>query len=82
MSDNPVTLELLARLIRGVQEEMRDFREQMTVQTAILMRVETAQNSMAEQLRAMVRQHQHFDSRLRAPSDRRPRRMTAALKPR
>ncbi len=66
MSDNPVTLELLARLIRGVQDEIRDFREQMTVQTAILLRLEATQNSMAEQLRAMVRQHQHFDSRLRA----------------
>ena len=53
MSDRGVTLEFLARLIRGLQDEMRDFRDQMTVQTAILLRVESAQNSMAEQLRAM-----------------------------
>jgi hypothetical protein len=77
MSENPVTLEFLARLIRNVQDEMRDFREQMTdfreqmtVQTAILLRLETAQNSMAEQLRAMVRQHQRFDNRLRALEER------------
>lgn len=70
MSDSPVTLELLARLIRNLQEEMHDFREQMTVQTAILLRLETAQNSMAEQLRAMVRQHQRFDNRLRALEER------------
>jgi hypothetical protein len=70
MSDNPVTLEFLARLIRNVQDEMRDFREQMTVQTAILLRLETAQNLMAEQLRAIVRQHQRFDNRLRVLEER------------
>ncbi|HVB17525.1 MAG TPA: hypothetical protein VNF04_13395 [Stellaceae bacterium] len=77
MSDNPVTLEFLARMIRGVQEEMRefradiaDFRDQMTVQTAILMRLETAQNSMAEQMRAMLLQHQRFNNRLRALEER------------
>jgi pilus assembly protein TadC len=66
MSDNLVTLEFLARLIRGLQDEMHDFRDQMTVQTAILMRLETAQNSMAEQMRAMLLQHQRFNNRLRA----------------
>jgi hypothetical protein len=77
MSDNQVSLELLARLIRGLQDDVRDMREemhelrdQMTVQTAILLRLETAQNSMAEQLRAMVRQHQRFDHRLRAVEER------------
>lgn len=77
MSDNPVTLEFLARLIRGVQEDMRefradiaDFRDQMTVQSAILMRLETAQNSMAEQLRAMLLQHQRFNNGLRALEER------------
>ncbi len=70
MSDNPVTLEFLARQIQSLQDQMHDFREQMTVQTAILLRVETAQNSMAEQLRAMVRQHQRFDNRLRALEER------------
>ena len=49
---------------------MREFRDQMTVQTAILLRLETAQNSMAEQLRAMVLQHQRFDNRLRALEER------------
>ena len=70
MSDRAVTLEFLARLIRGLQDEMRDFRDQMTVQTAILLRVESAQNSMAEQLRAMVQQHQHFNNRLRTLEER------------
>jgi hypothetical protein len=77
MSDQAVTLELLARLVRGIQEEMREFREQMrefrdqlTVQTAILLRLESAQNSMAEQLRAMASQHQRTDRRLLALDER------------
>jgi len=57
-------------MIRGLQDDMREFRDQMTVQTAILLRLETAQNSMAEQLRAMVLQHQRFDNRLRALEER------------
>jgi hypothetical protein len=70
VSDNAVNLEFLARLIRGLQEEMHDFRDQMTVQTAILMRLEAAQNSMAEPLRTMVAQHQRFNNRLRALEER------------
>ena len=71
MPEETVTLELLARLIRNVQSEMAEFRDQMTVQTAILLRLETAQNSMAEQLRAMVRQHQRTDQRLGALEEER-----------
>jgi len=77
MSEDTVTLELLARLIRGVQDDQRAFpielaelRDQMTVQTAILLRLETAQNSMAEQLRAMASQHQRTDRRLLALDER------------
>lgn len=82
MPEETVTVELLGRLVRDMQAEMRDlrsefrsemagFRDQMTVQAAILRRPETAQNSMAEQLRAMVRQHQRTDNRLRALEDER-----------
>ncbi|MGE5272132.1 MAG: hypothetical protein ACM3JG_20950 [Thiohalocapsa sp.] len=69
--EEAVTLELLAPLIRNVQAELAEFHEHMTVQTAILLRLETAQNSMAEQLRAMVRQHQRTDQRLRALEEER-----------
>ena len=77
MSEEPVTLELLGRLVQGVQEEQRAFRtelaelrDQMTVETAILLRLEAAQNSMAEQLRAMASQHQRTDRRLIALDER------------
>ncbi len=55
MSDQTVSLELLARLIREIQADMRsfrtemaEFRDQMTVQTAILLRLESSQNAMTE----------------------------------
>jgi len=70
VSDEPVTLELLGRLVRDLQSQMAEFRDQLTVQTAILLRVESAQNTMAEQLRAMVSQHQRTDRRLLALDER------------
>ena len=77
MSDDRVSLELLARLFRDMQADMRgfraemaEFRDQMTVQTAILLRVEAGQNSTAEQLRAMASQHQRTDRRLLALDER------------
>jgi hypothetical protein len=74
MSDDAaVTLELLGRLIRDMQADMRafrtevgEFRDQMTVQTEILLRLESGQNTMAEQLRAMVSQHRRTNDRLPA----------------
>jgi hypothetical protein len=42
----------------------------MTVQTAILLRLESSQNAMAEQLRAMASQHQRADRRLLALDER------------
>ena len=77
MSDETVSLELLARLIRDMQADMRsfrtemaEFRDQLTVQTAILMRLESGQNTMADQLRAMASQHQRTDRRLVALDER------------
>ncbi|MBV9825324.1 MAG: hypothetical protein JO001_06585 [Alphaproteobacteria bacterium] len=77
MSDQTVSLEVLARLFRGMQADMRAFRnelaecrDQMIVQTAIVMRLETAQNSDTEQLRAMASQHQRTDRRLLAIDER------------
>ena len=77
MSDQTVSLELLARLmremqadLRGFRTEMAEFRDQMTVQTAILLRLEAGQNTIAEQLRAMASQHQRADRRLLALDER------------
>jgi hypothetical protein len=78
VSDEPVNLEFLGRQLRRVlselseaREQMAEFRDQLTVQTAILLRLETAQNSMAEPLRAMVSQLQRTDRRLSALEEER-----------
>ena len=70
MSEEPVSLEFLGRQLRRVIERMDEFQDQLTVQTAILLRLETAQNSMAEHLRAMVSQHQRTDRRLASLDER------------
>ena len=73
MPEDTINLELLGRLIREMQADMRafrgemaEFRDQMTVQTAILLRLEGGQGTMTEQLGALVRQHQRTNDRLRA----------------
>jgi hypothetical protein len=78
MSDEPVSLEFLARQItrvldeqRGMREEMRSFRDDMTVLTAIGLRLENNVNSLAAQVSTMVAQHRRFDDRLRALEDER-----------
>ena len=78
MSDDRVSLELLAPLFRDMQADKRgfraetaEFRDQMMGQPAILSRVEAGQSSMAEQLRAMASQHRRTDRRLLALDERR-----------
>lgn len=66
MAEETVALELPARLIRNLQAGMTDFRDRLTVQTAILPHPETAQNPGAGQLRAPVRQQQRTADRLPA----------------
>ena len=75
--DGAVSLEFLAGQLQRVLDEQREFRtqigefrDQMTVQTSILLRLEAAQNSMTEQLRAMASQHQRTDRRLLALDER------------
>jgi ribosomal 50S subunit-associated protein YjgA (DUF615 family) len=52
-----------------IRSEIGSFRDDMRVQTAILMRLENSQTAMLEQLRAMVDQHARFDGRLRKLED-------------
>ena len=73
MAEEVITLEFLARQItrvldeqRGLREEIRFFRDDMTVITAIALRLENSVNSLAGQVGTMVGQHRRFDDRLRA----------------
>ena len=67
----------MARLISEMQSDMRsfrtemeEFRDQMTAQNAILLRLEASQNAMAEELRTMASQQQRTDRRLLALVER------------
>ena len=78
MTDEPVVdLNLISRQLERVLAEIGAFRDDMRVQTAILLRHENALErydmrlaEMLNQMRAMVSQHQRFDSRLRALEER------------
>jgi hypothetical protein len=78
----PVTLEFLGRQqerilaemraeFRVTRAEMQNFRDDMTVLTAIALRLENSVNSLAVQVGTMVQQHRRFDERLRALEDER-----------
>jgi hypothetical protein len=66
MFDESVTVEFLSRQFRRVLDEIGALRDEVHVQGAILLRLESAQSAMAEQLRSMVSQHRRFNDRLRA----------------
>lgn len=78
MSDEPVTLDFLARQNRRVLDEIASLREEMQVQSAIILRIdrdagrrEERDADMLNQMRAMVRQFQRFSERLRAVEEER-----------
>jgi hypothetical protein len=73
MSDQPITLEFLSRQIVGLRDEVRSLVDQMGVLTAIVLRLDRdgarrdeRDTDMLNEMRAMVRQHQRFNERLRA----------------
>ena len=72
MSDQPITLEFLSRQIVGLRDEVRSLVDQMGVSTAIVLRLDRdgarrdeRDTDMLNEMRAMVRQHQRFNERLR-----------------
>ena len=71
MSDETVTLEFLARQLRRVIDDIGAVKDEMRVQTGIILRLERDAAHRAErdaamlnQLRTMVSQHQRFSDRL------------------
>lgn len=76
MSDLPV-LELLRLQVAGLRDDVRAMNDQLTVLTAIVLRIDRDSSrrderdtDMLNELRAIVRQHQRFDTRLRAMEER------------
>jgi hypothetical protein len=78
MSDEPVSLEFLARQIRGMRDDIHALKDDMGVLTAIVLRHERQLDQINEtqvatlnQITAMVRQHQRFSEPLRAMEEER-----------
>jgi hypothetical protein len=77
MSDETVTLEFLARQLRRVIDDIGALKDEMSVQTAIILRLERdaahrdeRDTAMLDQMRAMVTQHQRFTDRLAGLDER------------
>ena len=89
MSDNPaepvIDLAYIGRAVQRLTTDLAAFRDEMRVQTAMIMRQDAAivrlgaaiagqdvtLNAMLEQLRAMVTQHQRTADRVRQLEERR-----------
>ena len=81
MSDEPITLEFLARQqqrlieemrtgFRSMREEMGSFRDDMQVLTAMVMRLDGTVGLVLTELRAMHSQHNRLASRVRRLEER------------
>jgi hypothetical protein len=64
MSEQPVTLEFLGRKLAQVLDEMGEFRDQLTILTAICMRVEGAVGALTIEVRAMHSRHARLERRV------------------
>lgn len=64
MSDAP-NLELLQRQQKQILDEMGEFRDQLTVLTAICMRVEGAVNALTTEVRAVHSRHSRLERRVK-----------------
>jgi hypothetical protein len=69
MSGETVTLELVGRQLKRVIDEMGEFRDQLTVLTAICMRLEGAMSAQLTEIRAMHSRHGRLERRVTALED-------------
>jgi septal ring factor EnvC (AmiA/AmiB activator) len=65
MSDT-ITLDFLGRQLAKLLDEVAEFRDQLTVLTAISMRVEASVTSLTIEVRAMHSQHSRLERRVEA----------------
>lgn len=64
MSDQPVTLDFLARQQRRLLDEMGEFRDQLAITTAICLRIEGAVTALTTEVRAMHSRHSRLARRI------------------
>jgi hypothetical protein len=71
MSDErPEIIDYIGRALQRLTTEVASLGDEMTVQTAIILRHETTLNGMLEQITAMVSQNARVVDRLRLLEDR------------
>jgi hypothetical protein len=61
----PVDLAYIGRALQPLTSDMAALRDEMRVQTAMILRQDGTLNAVLEQLRAMVAQHQRTAERVR-----------------
>jgi multidrug resistance efflux pump len=67
MSDEPtIDLAYIGRALQRLTADVATMRDEMRVQTAMILRQDGTLNAILEQLRAMVAQHQRTADRVRA----------------
>jgi hypothetical protein len=67
MSDEPIIdLAYIGRALQRLTADVATMRDEMRVQTAMILRQDGTLNAILEQLRAMVAQHQRTADRVRA----------------
>ena len=64
MSDQPPSLELIMRKLDQVIQDSGIFRDDMRVQTAIIMRIDTTMGTILTELRAMHARHDRLAQRV------------------
>ena len=70
MSEEPITLEFLARQQQRMIDEMSSFRDDMQVLTAMVMRLDGTVGLVLIELRAMHSQHGRLANRVRRIEER------------
>jgi septal ring factor EnvC (AmiA/AmiB activator) len=65
MTPEPVTLEFIARQLERVLTEQADMRDQMTVLTAMVMRIEVTVHALEIEVRAMHSRLDRLANRVR-----------------
>lgn len=70
MSEDPIDFAYIGRALQRLTHEVATMRDQMTVQTAIILRHEDTLKGILEQVTAMVRQNARIVDQLRAVEER------------
>ena len=69
MTEETIDLQWIGRTLRAIQRDLQSLRDDNTVTSAILNRIDRNQSSFIEELRAMRVQQEHVRKRVAALED-------------